>query len=96
MAINRAKQTWPADVVTNVETHNIDLAYARACSGTCADCGAAPDQCVEKPCKYWEPEDEFERRQRGSASTIAALIIVAMFAGFAVAVFPLLQTFAGK
>jgi hypothetical protein len=33
-------------------THNINIAYARACKGNCSDCGASPDRCFEAPCEH--------------------------------------------
>jgi hypothetical protein len=43
-----------------------------------------------------ESQMEFERRQRGSASTVAALFLVALFAVFALAIYPLLNSLSGQ
>lgn len=43
-----------------------------------------------------EDDTEFERRQRGSASTIAAVFVVALFIVFAVAVTPLINSLGVK
>lgn len=38
------------------ETHNIDLEYAVACNGSCADCGMTPVECTLKPCPHYKDE----------------------------------------
>jgi hypothetical protein len=40
-------------VTSYADTHNIDIAYARACDGHCADCGASPEECFQAPCPYY-------------------------------------------
>ena len=44
-------------------THNIDIAYARACGGQCADCGATPEECFTVECQkaYCPACLEYER-----------------------------------
>lgn len=42
----------------NETTHNIDIAYARSCNGSCADCGANPDECLASPCEHYHPSED--------------------------------------
>ena len=90
MAIDRSEQTWPADVTATLKNTDGEI-RCEYCGFPDADnsCGCHPPSELEQ-----ESEIEFERRQRGSASTIAALIVVAMVVTFAIAVLPLIQSLA--
>lgn len=46
------KNETQEDASAYLASHNIDLAYARACGGACADCGASPDDCLKAPCAH--------------------------------------------
>ncbi len=41
-----------APKLDNVNTHNIDIGYALACNGACADCGMSPRDCIKYPCPH--------------------------------------------
>lgn len=56
-AVDRVRSLLSCELPTdtdNASTHNIDIAYARACNGRCADCGATPEECFKRFCVYSE------------------------------------------
>lgn len=95
MIINRANQTWLSDVTQ-------DLSGGKPCQGGCGRyrsvlCSNSPTDWLCYDCRVsTEPLDEFERRQRGGASTLAALAVVTLFIIFAVAAMPLINSLGGK
>jgi len=42
----------------NAATHNIDMAYAEACNGGCADCDARPEECKLAPCPHYDASED--------------------------------------
>ena len=58
-AIARKLSNLPLpDGMSNSDTHNIDMEYARQTGGTCADCGMAPDACLKSPCPHYDAGDD--------------------------------------
>lgn len=117
MTTNRANQTWPEDVMTNLQPYTEEWAeegysdyyvtqspvtsiwYVRRVSdGQVFEERETREGAVlalrRRDTQGQEPLDEFERRQRGSAGTIAALFLVALFAICAIAVFPMFAALA--
>lgn len=77
--------------VCTVAAEGVPAQQLRGCP-----CGATFFIDMNSAPRYAEPESEmeFERRQRGSASTLAALFIITLFVVCAVAVWPVLRALA--